>query len=122
MRPNRHSGEQIIAILKEQQAAANTIAFSDVGLQWMAKSDGLEAMQAKRLQALEDENSKLKKLLAEAIFMIDNLMLKDVAAQDGNAQPVLPISGQRPARPATLRLSSSALAAHFIERHSADEA
>jgi len=40
---------------------------------------GLEVSDAKRLRALEDENAKLKKLLAEA--MLDNAMLKDVAAK-----------------------------------------
>jgi hypothetical protein len=82
-------------------AAASDAANS----KWKAKFDG-EGLEA-RLKALEDENAKLKKLLAEAIFMIDNLMLNDVAAQDGNAQPVLPMSGQRPARAAALRPSSS---------------
>jgi putative transposase len=46
---------------------------------WKAKYGGLEVSDAKRLKALEDENAKLKKLLAEA--MLDNAMLKDVAAK-----------------------------------------
>ena len=44
-----------------------------------AKYGGLEVSDAKRLKALEDENTKLKKLLAEA--MLDNAMLKEVAAK-----------------------------------------
>jgi putative transposase len=44
-----------------------------------AKYGGLEVSDAKRLKALEDENAKLKKLLAEA--MLDNAMLKDVASK-----------------------------------------
>ena len=46
---------------------------------WKAKYGGLEVSDAKRLKALEDENAKLKKLLAEA--MPDNAMLKDVASK-----------------------------------------
>jgi putative transposase len=44
---------------------------------WKAKFGGLEISDARRLKALEDENAKLKKLLAEA--MLDNAMLKDFA-------------------------------------------
>ena len=43
---------------------------------WKAKYGGLEVSEAKRLKALEDENTKLKKLLADA--MLDNLMLRDL--------------------------------------------
>ena len=46
---------------------------------WKAKFGGLEVSDAKRLKALEDENAKLKKLLAEA--MLDNAMLKDIASK-----------------------------------------
>jgi putative transposase len=46
---------------------------------WKAKYGGLEVSDAKRLKALEDENAKLKKLLAEA--MLDNAMLKEVASK-----------------------------------------
>ncbi len=46
---------------------------------WKAKYGGLEVSDAKRLKALEDENAKLKKLLAEA--MLDNAMLKDITAK-----------------------------------------
>ncbi len=44
-----------------------------------AKYGGLDVSDAKRLKALEDENAKLKKLLAEA--MLDNAMLKDIASK-----------------------------------------
>ena len=43
---------------------------------WKAKFGGMDVSDAKRLRALEDENAKLKKLLAEA--MLDNAILKDV--------------------------------------------
>jgi putative transposase len=46
---------------------------------WKAKYGGLEVSDAKRLRALEDENRRLKKLLAEA--MLDNAMLKDIATK-----------------------------------------
>ena len=43
---------------------------------WKAKFGGMDVSDAKRLRALEDENAKLKKLLAEA--MLDNAILKDI--------------------------------------------
>ena len=86
MRPSRFSEEQIIAILKEQEAGAKTAevcrrhGISDATFyKWEAKYGGLDVSEAKRLKVLEDENAKLKKLLAEA--MLDNAMLKDIAAK-----------------------------------------
>ena len=86
MKRSRFSEEQIIGILKEQEAGSRT---ADVcrrhGIseptfyKWKAKYGGLEVSEAKRLKALEDENARLKKLLAEA--MLDNAMLKDVASK-----------------------------------------
>jgi putative transposase len=46
---------------------------------WKAKFGGMDVSEARRLKALEDENAKLKKLLAEA--MLDNAMLKDIASK-----------------------------------------
>jgi putative transposase len=86
MKRSRFSEEQIIAILKEQEAGAKTLdvcrkyGISDATFyKWKAKYGGLEVSEAKRLKALEDENAKLKKLLAEA--MLDNAMLKDIASK-----------------------------------------
>ena len=45
---------------------------------WKAKYGGLDVSDAKRLKSLEEENAKVKKLLAEA--MLDNAMLKDIAS------------------------------------------
>ena len=86
MRPSRFSEEQIIGILREQEAGAATAevcrkhGISSATLyKWKAKYGGLEVSDARRLKALEAENAKLKKLLAEA--MLDNVMLKDIAAK-----------------------------------------
>jgi putative transposase len=86
MKRKRFSEEQIIGILKEHEAG---IAVSDLcrkhGVsdasiyKWKARYGGLDVSEAKRLKQLEDENSKLKKLLAEA--MLDNAMLKDIATK-----------------------------------------
>ena len=86
MKRSRFTEEQIIAILKEQEAGMKT---ADVcrkhGIsqpsfyKYKAKYGGMDVSDARRLRALEDENARLKKLLAEQ--MLDNAILKDVAAK-----------------------------------------
>ena len=86
MKRSPFSEEQIIAILQEQEAEAKTAdvcrkhGISDATFyKWKAKYGGMEVSDARRLKALEEENTKLKKLLAEAI--LDNAMLRDVAGR-----------------------------------------
>ena len=86
MKRSRFTDEQIIAIVKEQEAGAKTVdlcrkhGISDATFyKWKAKYGGLEVSEAKRLKALEDENTRLKKLLADA--MLDNAVLKELAGK-----------------------------------------
>ncbi len=51
---------------------------------WKAKFGGLEVSDAKRLRALEEENSRLKRLLADT--MLDNAGLKDLLSKNGSAR------------------------------------
>ena len=86
MKRSRFSEEQIIGILKEQEAGQKTAdvcrrhgVSEGTFYKWKSRFGGLEVSDAKRLKALEDENARLKKLLADT--MLDNAMLKDVASK-----------------------------------------
>ena len=86
MRRSRFSEEQIIAILREQESGAKTAdvcrkhgVSAATFYKWKAKYGGMAVSEARRLKVLEDENARLKRLLAEA--MLDNAMLRDVAAR-----------------------------------------
>ncbi len=86
MKRSRFSDEQIIGILKEQKSGAVTAdvcrrhGISEATFyKWKAKFGGLEVSEAKRLRTLEEENGKLKKLLAEA--MLDIAVLKDISSK-----------------------------------------
>ena len=86
MKRSRFSEEQIIGILKEQEAGMPTVEVCRrhgvspaTFCKWKSKFGGLEVSEAKRLRILEDENAKLKKLLAEA--MLDIAVLKDITGK-----------------------------------------
>ncbi len=86
MKRSRFSEEQIIGILKEQEAGMATAEVCRrhgispaTFYKWKSKFGGMEVSEAKRLRALEDENAKLKKLLAEA--MLDIAVLKDITGK-----------------------------------------
>jgi putative transposase len=86
MKKTRFTEEQIIGILREHEAGAATSdvcrkhgVSSATFYKWKAKYGGLDVSEAKRLRTLEDENRRLKKLLAET--MLDNAMLKDIATK-----------------------------------------
>jgi putative transposase len=86
MKKQRHSEEQIIAVLKEAQAGAKV---DDVcrrhGIsqptyyKWKQRFGGLEVSDAKRLRLLEEENRKLKKLVADQA--LDAMVLKEIIAK-----------------------------------------
>ena len=86
MKRRRFTEDQIIGVLKEHEAGAKTAdlarkhGVSEATLyNWKAKFGGLEVSEAKRLKALEDENAKLKKLLAEQ--MLDVAAMRELLSK-----------------------------------------
>lgn len=91
MKKSRFSEEQIIAILREQEQGLATAEVcrrhgisSATFFKWKARFGGMDVSDARRLKVLEDENAKLKKLLAEA--MLDVAMLKDLNGKNSDAR------------------------------------
>ena len=86
MKRSRFTEEQIIAVLREQEAGLSTAEVcrkhgisTATFYGWKAKFGGMEVSEAKRLKALEDENAKLKKLLAEQ--MLDAAALRELLSK-----------------------------------------
>ena len=86
MKPRRFTEEQIIGILKQAQAGmkivdlCRTHGISDATFyNWRSKYGGMEVSDAKRLKVLEDENKKLKQMLADS--MLENKAIKDVLSK-----------------------------------------
>ncbi len=86
MRPRRFSEEQIIGVSKEAEAGAKSTDLcrrhgisEQTFYRWKAKYAGLEVNEAKRLRALEHENSRLKRLVADPT--LDNQALKELVGK-----------------------------------------
>ena len=86
MKKSRFSEEQIMAVLREQEGGMKTAdvcrkhGISRATLYaWKAKYGGMDVSHARKLKVLEDENTRLKRLLADA--MLDNAVLKEAAAK-----------------------------------------
>jgi len=91
MKRSRFTEEQIIAVLREQESGVPTAEVcrkhgvsSATFYKWKSKFGGLEVSDAKRLRALEGENGRLKRMLADA--MLDNAALKDLLGKSGDAR------------------------------------
>ncbi len=88
MKKTRHSEEQIIGVLKQMEAdrkvpeLARELGVSEATLYtWKSKYGGMEVNEARRLRELEDENRRLKQLVAD--LSLDREALKGVIRKNG---------------------------------------
>jgi putative transposase len=91
MRGKRLTEEQIIAVLKEAEAGAKTLDLcrrhgvsEQTFYRWKARYGGLEVSDLRRLRQLEDENSRLKRLVAD--LTLDNQALKELIRKSRDAR------------------------------------
>lgn len=96
MKRSRFSEEQIIGILREVQGGGNTRAVcaahnisEGTYYAWKRKYGGMDVSEARRLRALEDENARLKRIIAD--LSVQNHILKEVNAKNG--EPVCKKAG-----------------------------
>jgi putative transposase len=86
MKKARFTTDQIVAALKEHEAGTSTVELcrrlgiaQNTLYRWKAKYGGMDAAEAKRLKELEDENSKLKRMVAE--LMLEISAIKEVLSK-----------------------------------------
>lgn len=101
MKQKRFKEEQIIGALKEVDAGAKVdevcrrLGISPVTFyRWRAKFGGMDVSEAKRLKALEDENRRLKTMVAD--LSLDNQALRSLLGKNGSARGVPPSRGRAP--------------------------
>ena len=91
MKKSRYSEEQIIGILKQNEAGVKTAelcrehGISAAFYQWKSKFGGMEVSEAQKLKAMEDENRRLKQLVAD--LSLDKEALKSVIRKNGWSLP-----------------------------------
>ncbi len=88
MKGSRFSQEQIIGVLKEAEAGMGVVELArkhgiteQTYYRWKSKYGGLEVSEARRLRALEQENGRLKRMVAD--LLLDNQVLKELNAKNG---------------------------------------